>query len=65
MIGLTSGLIPQLLANYVSIWSTPAMITYSAPGMVDADLNPSFKRSRTIHQSHIAIHAVGVGRSWN
>ena len=65
MTGLTSGLVSQLLANYISICSTPAIITYSAPGMVDADLHPSFKRSRTIHQSHITIRAVGVGRSWN
>ena len=63
--GLTSWLVSKLFAHYISILSTPAMITYSAPGVVDTDLNPPFIRSWAIHQSHITVSAVGVGGSWN
>ena len=62
---LTFGLVPKLLANYIGFCRIPVIITYSAPSIVGTDLNSSFKGSWTIHQSHIAICTVGVGRTWN
>ena len=62
---LTSGLVSKLFANYISIFSSPAIMTYGTPGMVGTDLNSPFKRSRAIHQPYITIRAIRVGGPWN